>query len=199
MGRGERMRQRIALEAARIMLEEGVAGFQAAKQKAASRLGTPDTQNMPRNAEVERAIADYQRLFRADSQPAQLKRLRQTAVQAMEFLADFTPRLVGPVLSGIADAHASVNLHLFADTPEDVMFRLMHERVPFESDERMLRYPRDERDTFPVYRFLAGEVPVELTVFPPRGRREAPLSPVDGRPMERAPVAAVRRLLDEGG
>ncbi len=198
MGRGERMRQRIAIEAARIMLEEGVVGFQAAKQKAASRLGTPDTQNMPRNSEVERAIGDYQRLFRADSQPAQLKRLRETAVRAMEFLADFTPRLVGPVLSGIADAHASVNLHLFADTPEDVMFRLMRERVPFESDERVLRYPREGRDSFPVYRFVAGEIPVELTVFPPRGRREAPLSPVDGRPMERAPLEAVRRLLDEG-
>lgn len=197
MARKTQIRQRIAMEAARIMVEEGVKRFQAAKLKAASRLGNPDTRYMPRNTEVEQAIVDYQRLFRADSQPAELRRLRESAVQAMEFLAEFKPRLVGPVLSGIADVNASVNIHLFADTAEEVMFFLMRQRIPFESDERQLRYPGDTKGTWPVYRFLAGDVTVELTVFPQSGLREAPLSPVDGRPMDRAIVATVRKLLDE--
>ncbi len=197
MARKTQIRQRIAMEAARIMVEEGVKRFQAAKLKAASRLGNPDTRYMPRNTEVEQAIVDYQRLFRADRQPAELRRLRESAVQAMEFLAEFKPRLVGPVLSGIADVNASVNIHLFADTAEEVMFFLMRQRIPFESDERQLRYPGDTKGTWPVYRFLAGDVTVELTVFPQSGLREAPLSPVDGRPMDRAIVATVRKLLDE--
>ncbi len=191
------MRQRIAHEAARIMLEEGIQDFYAAKQKAASRLGSPDTRHMPRNTEVEQAIIDYQRLFRSHSQPDVLHRLRETAVQAMEFLADFQPRLVGPVLSGIADAHASVNLHLFAETPEEVDLFLMHEHIPYETDARQLRRSGDLRDSHPVYRFLAGDVTVELTVFPPEGLRQAPLSPVDGKPMERAALEPVRRLLEE--
>jgi hypothetical protein len=38
----------------------------------------------------------------------------------------------------------------------------------------------------PAYRFLAEDVPIELTIFTPTGAREAPLSPVDGRAMKRA-------------
>lgn len=199
VAKGSRMRQRIALEAARIMLEEGVSGFQAAKQKAAARMGSRDTRHMPGNVEIEQAMADYQRLFRADSQPGELRRLRQVAVQAMTSLGAFSPRLVGPVLRGVADANATVNLHLFAETPEEVMFELMRESIPFEADERVLRLPGNGRGTFPMYRFLAGEVPVELTVFPITGLRQAPLSPVDGRPMERATIEAVRRILEQEG
>jgi len=114
-----RMRQRIAAEAARIMSEEHLSDFYRAKHKAAARLGAANTRNLPRNDEIEKALVEYQSLFRADSQPLRLKRLRETALRAMEFLAAFNPRLVGSVLRGTADEHAEVTLHVFADTPEE--------------------------------------------------------------------------------
>jgi len=115
-----RMRQRLAVEAARIMAEEHLSDFYKAKQKAAARLGATNTRNLPRNDEIERALVEYQRLFRADSQPARLRRLRETALRAMELLARFNPRLVGPVLRGTADEHSEVTLHVFADTSEEI-------------------------------------------------------------------------------
>lgn len=195
--RGQQMRQRIALEAARIMLEEGIKDFFAAKNKAANRLGNPDTRHMPRNSEVEQALMDYQRLFRSDTQPRELRRLRKAALKAMEFLKDFQPRLVGPVLNGTADAYASVNLHVFAETSEELALYLLSKHIPFETAERQLRGPGEKRGLQPVYRFLAGDVTLDLTVFPPTGLRQAPLSPVDGRPMVRATIESVRRLLQD--
>ncbi len=67
------MRQRIALEAGRIMAETGNQDFHLAKRKAAARLGAADTRNLPSNTEVQEALREYQRLFLADSQPHHLR------------------------------------------------------------------------------------------------------------------------------
>jgi len=194
-GRDQQMRTRIAQEAARLMSEEGIQDFYAAKRKAAQHLGAPDTRNMPRNQEVEAALQEYQRLFRGEQQTGHLRILREAAVQAMRFLAGFKPRLVGSVLSGTAGRHADINLHLFADTPEEVSLFLMDNSIPFHPAQKRLRISREAWQEFPAYEFMAGEQAVELVVFPSEGRREAPRSPVDGRPMRRARVEEVEALL----
>ncbi|MGD8936876.1 MAG: hypothetical protein PVF07_10375 [Thiogranum sp.] len=189
------MRTRIAQEAARIMSEDGVQDFYAAKRKAAQQLGVPDTRNMPRNQEIETALQEYQRLFGGDKQTSHVRALREAAVQAMRFLAVFRPRLVGSVLSGTAGRHADINLHLFADTPEEVSLFLMDQNIPFQPSQKRLRVNRDTWEDFPAYEFLAGDYMVELVVFPREGRREAPRSPVDGRPMQRARLEEVEALV----
>jgi len=199
MGRGsardQQMRVRIAQEAARLIAEAGVNDFYLAKRKAAQQLGVPDTRNMPRNLEVEAALHEYQRLFRADVQSDHLTTLRESAVQAMRFLSAFHPRLVGSVLSGTAGRYADINLHLFADTPEEISFFLMEASIPFTTTDKRMRVGRDEWKDFPVYRFVAGDAEVELVVFPLVGRREAPRSPIDGKPMQRATLGEVEALL----
>ncbi|HQU16828.1 MAG: hypothetical protein B7Z66_06900 [Chromatiales bacterium 21-64-14] len=193
----QQMRQRIAVEAARIMAEQGVRDFLAAKRKAAERLGAPDTRHLPRNLEIERELATYQRLFQSTTQPQRLRELRQTAREAMEFFSRFNSRLVGSVLNGTAGEHSDVNLHLFADTPEDVVLFMLQENIPFERCEHRLRIARDNTATFPAFRFVAGDTVIDLTVFPVNGIRQAPCSPVDGKPMRRADLDTVARMLEE--
>lgn len=191
-----RARVLIAQEAAKIMAEEGQRDFLAAKRKAAERLGMFDTRNMPRNLEVQDALQDYQRLFLADTQPHHLRRLREAAIPAMEMLAPFRPRLSGPVLDGTADAYSEITLHLFADTPEDVAFFLMDRGIPYELGERRLKHGSQDAEDFPVYRLAAEDLPLELVVFPVSGLRQAPRSALNGRPVARANVHAVRELLE---
>lgn len=193
----ERMRQRVMLEAARIMADEGVSDYLVAKRKAAERLGAPDTRNLPNNREIQEALIDYQRLFRGTGQIELVRRLREVALEAMRFFARFSPRLVGSVLNGTATEHSDVNLHLFADTPEEVAIFLMDNQVPFETADRRLRVGREAYETFPVFRFLAGETVVDATVFTPQGMREAPRSRIDGQPMQRANLVLVQELVAE--
>lgn len=193
--RDQRMRQRLTLEAARIMVDEGVRDYYQAKRKAADRLGAPSTQNMPRNREIQEAVADYQRLFQGEAQVARLRELRETARDAMHFFERFRPRLVGAVLDGTAGEWSEVNLHVFADTPEELDVFFMDHGIPFEPTERRLRFRRDAWVTLPVYRFLAGGNRVDMTVFTVAGLRQPPLSHVDGQPMARANVQAVEALL----
>ncbi len=194
--KNQRMRIRIAQEAARLMSEHGIRDYYTAKQKAAAQLGVADTRNLPRNEEIESARIEYQRLFKASQQAAHLRYLRKTALLAMQLLTRYNPRLVGPVLTGSAGRYDAVTLHLFADTPEEIAFTLMENGIPFRTDEYHLRLNGDER-SFPGYRFISEDTDIELIVFPASGIRHAPISPVDGRPMRRASSRVVEELLEE--
>lgn len=197
-GRDVQLRQRIASEAARLMVEGGIRDYGLAKRKAVAQLNVGHTRNLPANQEIEQAVMEYQRLFRSRSQPQQLQRLREAAVRALKFFEPFEPRLVGPVLAGTADEHCPIELHLFADTPEQVDLFLAEWRLPHEMDEQNLRVVPERVERYPRYRFVAEDVRFEATVFSRDGLRQAPLSPVDGRPMRRANLAAAEALLEEG-
>ena len=69
--------------------------------------------------------------------------MRLTALSAMEVLARFSPRLVGPVLNGTADANSVVNLHVFADSPEAVAMLLDERGIRYSAYERRLTSRRD--------------------------------------------------------
>ncbi len=197
--RVQRNRLRVAQEAARLMSEHGIRDFHHAKIKAAERLGILDTQALPRNLEIEQALREHQRLFLADCQPQLLRERREAAVDAMNFLADFEPRLVGAVLEGTADAHSAVCLHVFSDDPDLVLQFLRDQGVPIQMQVRRLRYGRDEQPECPVLLFSAGELPFDLTVLPRDALRQAPLDRTELRPMRRAALAQVEMLLADDG
>lgn len=190
-----RLRALLTQECARIMAEEGVKDFMLAKRKATARLGLTTRTLLPSNTEIEQALLAYQRLFKSAEQARHLRTLRQAAVEAMRFLARFRPRLVGPVLTGAAGNQMDINLHLFTDTAEDVVLFLLHHNIPFNTSERRLRLGSGDYACFPAFSFGAGEVNIEMIVFTRDAEREAPRSPVDGRPMRRATLAEVQALL----
>ncbi len=192
-----RLKTLLTQECARIMAEEGIQDFRIAKRKAALRLAVTDRTVLPGNAEIEQALLDYQRLFHADQQSLHLRDLRETALKVMRFLADFRPRLVGPALSGATNPYTGIHLHLFANTPKDILMFLMEQRIPFETLERRLRMSNGDQVRLPAFRFNADDHPVDLTLFPLLDEREAPCSPIDGRPMRRAGLAEVEALLTE--
>lgn len=192
-----RTRRRVAQQAARLISEDGIRDYRHAKLKAASQLGVHGEQCLPRNREIEDALREHQRLFRGDERESLLRDLRESACEAMEFLAPFHPRLVGPVLSGTADEHSVVSLHLFADAPEVVHEYLAANGIPFSTATRRLRMRRDHQEDVEVLQLAADGIPFELTLLPTLARRQAPLDRVEEKPMPRASVGAVRALLAE--
>lgn len=179
------LRQRVAIEAARLMAEQGIDDFLAAKKKAAQRLGLSERAALPGNAEVETALLEYRRLFMADESHTDLTQLRVVAVQTMQMLDGFRPRLVGPVLSGAITAASAVELHVFSDSSEHVAMRLMDCRIDYRLTERRVRYRAEQYEVTPVYCFAVEGTDIEVFVFPVDGERQSPLSPVDGKPMKR--------------
>ena len=197
--RSENLRRAIAQEAARVMAEHGIQDFRAAKRKAAERFVVTAASALPSNAEVETALVEYQRLFAADTHGTSLRSQRRAALRAMRSLAVFSPRLVGPVLAGTATAHSDVHLHLFADSPEAIAFSLLDRGVGHDVGEHRLRVDAERFQVFPSVQFELDAHTIDATVFPIDGIRQAPVSPVDGRPMRRADVGELEALLESAG
>lgn len=195
-GRPDHRRAAVADEAARLMQEHGLGDFRSAKTRAGQRLGLEDKGALPSNREVESALAARHRIFHGDEHDALIAELRAAALGVMRLLAQFDPRLVGPVLAGTATGHDSIDLHLFSDSPEAVGGALDALGLPSRAVQHRLRMRRDAATPFPGYRFRSDGQEFLAMIFPVRGRGNAPLSAVDARPMRRANLKDVEALVE---
>lgn len=189
------LRQRMAYEAARIVIEQDLSDFDRARRKAAERTGILDRRSWPANDEIQAAILTQRRLFLGEAGERELRRLRGEALRAMEAFRAFSPRVLGTALTGAGRAERGVQIFLFADCPEDVVFSLMEQRIPWQERERSFRYSNGERRVHPVLCFVAGDTPYELIVLPRQAIRNPPLDPVTERPERGADIVELERLL----
>jgi len=186
----------VANEAARIMVDQGILDLRVASRKAAARLGITDRRIVPEQKAIEQALLDYQRLFRGDQHPKQLRRLRKEALRAMEAFRKFDPRLVGSVLSGTAVSTSPVEIHLFADSAEEIAFHLMNQGIPWEDGHTTSVLADGQRIAIPIFGFEAGNTRFRLLAFPTAALRQRPLSPVTRRPEPRASIREVRKIVE---
>ena len=197
MTTSETLRERLAQEAARLMIEHGIRDYGLAKRKAARRLGVRVAWALPGNAEIDARVTEWQQLFEPEDHDRRLRELRSLALEVMDALSWFNPRLAGPVLSGAINVNSSIELHLFSDAPEDVALSLEARGKTYRDCQRRYRYNGSGAVLIPGFRFNIRGQRVDALVFPEKGLRQAPMSPVDRRPMPRASRARVRDLLEQ--
>jgi len=156
----QRVREEIAIAAARMIAEDGL-DYSTAKRKAARQVvgETRVTGEwLPDNDQIEEEIREYQSLFQGESQPAVLRRLRGVALDWMQRLAPFNPYLTGAVLNGTAGDHSDVYLQAFCDNPKDVAIYFLNANLQYDVSET---------------RHFAGRGYVETLSFLWRPEREA--------------------------
>lgn len=190
-----KIRQAIAELAARYIAEDGLITYHAAKRKAADQLGYYNNKELPKNIEIERAVINYQNLYQSSFQPQTLFKLRGLAIDIMIQFECFNPRLVGSVLAGTAGNHSEIIIHLFPDNPEAISIQLQEDGIPYEMSEKKIRTADQNSIPFPSCSFFAGGVPVVLIIFPEKFLRQAPLCPIDEKPMQRANIKKAQSLL----
>lgn len=191
------IQRRIAYESARILTEHRSDDQVFAIHKAAARLGITNTRLMPNRKEVELALREQQHLFRGDEQQNALERLRHSALQAMQALSRFKPILVGAVYEGTADSNSHVVLHLFSDTPEEVVFALSDLHIPWQERDRYMKFSDGNHKSIPSFRFTADGILYELIVFPSKGHNNRPTNPLDNQPIQGAGIKQLELLLGQ--
>ncbi len=179
------------------MHEQSLRDYEQAKRKACERLGISGRTPMPGNDEIQHALTAYLELFKSDTQPELLMQLRQSARKVMVFLAKFEPRLVGSVLHGTADQYAPVQLHVFAESPEIILQYLLEHDIPYQLANKRIKYCDGRVEEITKCECHDGQVPVELMLLDRMGLREAPRSPIDGKPMQRMNLREVEELLNK--
>lgn len=126
--------EEIAAAAARLIVDEGM-DWGPAKQRAARDLGLPRSAALPGNDEVEDAVREHIAIFHADTQPAELRALRELAAVWMAQLADFRPHLTGAVWRGTATRLSNIHLQLYCDDSKAAEIELLNRGLSFDVTE----------------------------------------------------------------
>src|SRR5215469_10069940 len=114
-----KLRQAIALEAARLMYERVESEYFTAKRKAAKRLCRRGVkpEDLPSNAEIREQIQLFARIHEGDKRTQHLRDMRLEALRLMRLLRAYRPRLIGSVMTGHVRRGSDIDIHLFCDSP----------------------------------------------------------------------------------
>jgi hypothetical protein len=190
------VQQEIAAVAARLVVEEGLE-FAAAKRKAVKNMGLSARTALPDNDLLQRAIEDYVAEFCSDTHPAELRALRQLALEWMERLAPFTPYLCGAVWNGSATRSADVHLQLYCDDPKSAEIYLIDHNIRYQPGS-VTGAPGTARDVLHLQAFcvpLQEYIGVHLMIYDRDDLRTAAKTDARGRSL-RGDRAALVRLLE---
>lgn len=199
----QRVREEIAIAAARMIAEDGL-DYATAKRKAARQVaGDARIEGawLPDNDQIEEEIREYQALFMGESQPAVLRRLREIALDWMLRLARFNPFLTGAVLNGTAGEHSDIHLQIFCDNAKDVAIWLLNANMQYDVSETRHFAARGYVETLSfLWKPSRDEEPVgiHLALYNTDDLRGAVRADPRGR-LPRADARALQALIDESG
>lgn len=191
------LRNEIADVAARLVIEEGQE-YGAAKRCAVQQLGLPGRTALPDNDLLDDAVRAHIALFCSDTQPVELRALRELALPWMERLAAFRPHLTGAVWRGTATRRSDIYLQLFCDDSKSAEIALIDKGVKFKASviQGFTGKPVDALSVRLQCHALATYVGLHLIIYDFDDLRGA-LKP-DGRGhTERGDVRFLRKILNE--
>lgn len=187
----------IANAAARLVVEEGLE-WGLAKRRAIKQLGLPSRTALPDNDLVEDAVREYIGLFCADTQPLELRALRELALVWMQRMQAFRPYLGGAVWHGTATRLSDIHIALFCDDPKSAEIALIDHRIRYEPGNVTGLHGEviDVLSMISHCRALNEDIGVHLLIYDLDDLRGALRPDARGR-VPRGDMAAVRRLLQQ--
>ena len=185
----------IAATAAQLVVEEGLS-FGQAKHRALKALGLPGRTALPGNEAVEAQVREYLELFCADTQPGELRALREHALLWMRRLQAFRPHLTGAVWLGWATRLTDIDLALFCDDAKSAEIALINQNQRYEVQTVQGMHGQDI-DVLSLHSFCPGleeDIGVHLRVYDLDDLRGALQPDAQGR-APRGDILALEQLL----
>jgi len=125
-------RMRVAREAAVLLYTSQEKEYKQAKNKAAQTLGV---RMLPSNLEVAEEVDKIANETEGSSRRERLLQMRKDALQIMEALEKFHPRLIGSVWRGTAHRNSDIDIEAFTSSPEAVVAQLHKGNFKIEGTE----------------------------------------------------------------
>ncbi len=180
-----------AAHAARLVVDEGLSYGQA-KRKAARAMGLERARQMPNNEQVEDAVREHLSIFYAETQPRDLRVMRELASQWMRRLAHLNPYLSHAVWRGTATRHSQICIELYADDPKMAEIHLLnlgiHDQAPSDQDDGVVLIHETFNQT------LSTPVAIQFVVLDADALRGALKTDARGRTW-RGDLAALERMI----
>src|SRR5881227_2340151 len=161
-----KLRQAIALEAARLMYERVESEYFTAKRKAAKRLcrGGVKPEDLPSNAEIRDQVQRFARIHEGEQRTKNLRDMRLEALRLMRILRPFRPRLIGSVMTGHVRKGSDIDIHLFTDGVGLVTDLLEQEGFQYDVERKQVVKHNEARVFTHIH--VHARFNFELTVYP---------------------------------
>jgi hypothetical protein len=190
-----KLRQAIALEAARLMYERIESEYFTAKRKAAKRLCRRGVkpEDLPSNAEIREQIQLFARIHEGDKRTSNLRDMRLEALRLMRLLRQFRPRLIGSVMTGHVRKGSDIDLHVFSDSPALITDVLEQAGCQYDLERKQVVKHGEARVFTHIH--VYDRFNFELTVYPEGKAHYVFKSSITGKPIERASIRELEELL----
>ncbi len=190
-----KLRQAIALEAARLMYDRTESEYFTAKRKAAKRLcrGGVKPSDLPSNAEIRDQIQLFARLHEGDQRTKHLRDMRLAALHLMRLLRPFKPRLIGSVMTGHVRQGSDIDLHVFSDSASLIADLLEQNGYQFDVERKQVVKHGEARVFTHIH--VHDRFTYELTVYAEDQAHYVFKSSITGKAIERASVAELEAFL----
>jgi hypothetical protein len=190
-----RLRQAIALEAARLMYERVESEYFTAKRKAARRLCRQWVKpaDLPSNAEIREQIQTFARIHEGEQRTRNLRAMRLEALRLMRLLRPFRPRLIGSVMTGHVRQGSDIDLHVFCDSVGLVTDLLEQDGCQYDVERKQVVKHGESRVFTHVH--VHDRFDFELTIYPEDKAHYVFKSSITGKAIERASIAELEDFL----
>jgi predicted nucleotidyltransferase len=190
-----RLRQAIALEAARLMYERVESEYFTAKRKAAKRLCRHQVKpaDLPSNAEIREQIQVFARIHEGERRTEHLRDMRLEALRLMRLLRPYRPRLIGSVMTGHVRKGSDIDIHVFSDSPHLVTDLLEQEGLQYDLERKQVVKHGEARVFTHVH--VYARFNFELTVYPEDKAHYVFKSSITGKAIERASIRELEEML----
>ena len=166
------LRKRLAREAALLLYTSQEKEYKQAKKQAAKTLRV---RVLPSNLEVAEELDKIAEEKEGSSRKELLLRMRKEALQMMEALKDFNPKLVGSVWRGTARQNSDIDILTFSQDPNPVLDQLQKYGYRVASSKwRSVTKRGKKESSFHIHLVLSSGDEVEVIVRDPEklGRLE---------------------------
>ena len=188
------LRKRVAREAAFLIYTSQEKEYKQAKRKAAEILGA---RILPSNREVADeldAIADE---IEGEARLKRLLRMRREALEIMQYLKDYNPRLIGSVWRGTAHKNSDIDITVFSHDPKDVLKRIVERRFKVvKVEEDVIAEGEDKRSTFHIHIILPSGDEAEIVVRDPKDMMRDEICEIYGDVIRGLSLNELRKILE---
>lgn len=156
------LRKKVALEAASLLYTSQEKEFKQAKLKAAETLGA---RILPSNREIAEALDKLVEEEEGKSRQELLIQMRKEALQIMQTLKDFHPKLIGSVWRGTAHKNSDIDIVTFSQDHKPVHTRITENNFKITKTEWLSATKKGKKETsFHIYIVLPSNNSAEIIV-----------------------------------
>jgi len=188
------LRKRVAREAAFLVYTSQEKEYKQAKRKAAEILGA---RILPSNREVADELDAIANEIEGKARLKRLLRMRKEALEIMQYLEDYSPRLIGSVWRGTAHKNSDIDITVFSHDPKDVMKRIAERNFKIiKVEEDVIAEGEDKRSTFHIHIILPSGDEAEVVVRDPKDKMRDEICEIYGDVIRGLSLNELRKVLE---